>query len=256
VRLYPTIPTVGTILGVWAHPDDEAYLSAGLMALARQQGQRVYVVTATAGEAGIVRTATGEPASDPAGVRRCELAASLAALGVEEHEYLRLADGHCDEVDIAEGAELIGEFIDTVRPDTIVTFGPDGVTGHPDHLAVSAWTTAAWNARRSSARLWYGTVTPEFHHRWGAMNERLSLWDESGRRPCTPARRLAMEVQCRGDLLERKVAALHAHASQVAPLIEAMGPEAFAEWWRDECFVDAVPVRSAVLPDTRLSVAS
>ena len=50
--VHPTIPALGTVLGVWAHPDDEAYCSAGLMALVRGQGGRVVVATATWGERG------------------------------------------------------------------------------------------------------------------------------------------------------------------------------------------------------------
>src|SRR5688500_12111289 len=56
----PTISALGTILGVWAHPDDEAYLTAGLMALARRQGNDVVVATATLGEHG-----TDDPAAWP-----------------------------------------------------------------------------------------------------------------------------------------------------------------------------------------------
>ena len=72
---------LGTVLGIWAHPDDEAFLSAGLMAAARDAGQRVVCVTATLGEYG-----TSDPGSWPptrmARVRERELQASLAALGV------------------------------------------------------------------------------------------------------------------------------------------------------------------------------
>ena len=50
------VAELGTILGIWAHPDDEAYLSAGLMALARDNGQRVVCVTATRGELGHARS--------------------------------------------------------------------------------------------------------------------------------------------------------------------------------------------------------
>ena len=46
------VGALGTILGIWAHPDDEAYLSGGLMALARDTGSRVVCVTATRGELG------------------------------------------------------------------------------------------------------------------------------------------------------------------------------------------------------------
>ena len=60
------ISALGTIMGIWAHPDDEAYLSSGLMAAARRRGDRVVVVTATAGEHGTDDPATWPPASDRA----------------------------------------------------------------------------------------------------------------------------------------------------------------------------------------------
>ena len=88
----------GTLLGVWAHPDDEAYLSAGLMAAARRHGHRVVVVTATAGEHGTAHPDVWPPAR-LAAHRRDELAASLAALGVVEHLVLGHADGGCHLVD-------------------------------------------------------------------------------------------------------------------------------------------------------------
>src|SRR3954465_10037017 len=59
------LPRVGTLLGVWAHPDDEAYLSSALMAAVRRAGSRVVVVTATHGEHG-----TGDPALVPPHPRR------------------------------------------------------------------------------------------------------------------------------------------------------------------------------------------
>ena len=74
------VTRLGTVLGIWAHPDDEAFLSAGLMAAARDAGQRVVCVTATLGEHG-----TDDPGSWPpmrmAQVREREWHASLAALG-------------------------------------------------------------------------------------------------------------------------------------------------------------------------------
>jgi LmbE family N-acetylglucosaminyl deacetylase len=78
---------LGTVLGIWAHPDDEAFLSGGLMAAARDAGNRVVCVTATLGEHG-----TDDPRCWPparlAAVRERELHASLAALGVTEHHLL------------------------------------------------------------------------------------------------------------------------------------------------------------------------
>lgn len=239
----PTIVGLGSILGVWAHPDDEAYLSAGLMRLARRARNRVAVLTATAGES--AQDSTGRARRRVARQRRRELAASLGELGVVEHHVSGLPDGACADVPVEQGVALVERWIRYVAPDTIVTFGPDGMTGHPDHRAISAWTTAAWERSGRRSRLLYATVTPEFHHRWGAVNDRIDLWmDGSG--PCTPGDALALQIHCEGRLLDRKVAALRRHASQVGPLIAAMGEHRWTRWFATESFVDAAAVRSGV----------
>jgi LmbE family N-acetylglucosaminyl deacetylase len=126
-----------------------------------------------------------------------------------------------------------------VRPETIVTFGPDGMTGHPDHRAVSAWVTEAWLARGWPAQLWYATLTPAFHRRWGHLNRKMSIFPAGSTPPETPEAELALEIRLDGDVLERKVRALRSHASQVEPLVAAVGVETFTEWWSQEAFVDA-----------------
>jgi LmbE family N-acetylglucosaminyl deacetylase len=224
----------GTLLGVWAHPDDEAYLSAGLMAAARRRGDRVVVVTATAGEHG-TDDADRWPPERLGPMRRLELRASLAALGVQEHHVLGYPDGGCAERD---GTARLAAIIDDVRPDVVVTFGPEGMTGHPDHRAVSRWTTDAWAAWGGDARLWYATLTPAFHAEWGGVNDGLGLWGE-GRPPCVDADDLAATVVLDGAALDQKLTALRAHASQTGPLIARLGEDVFRAWWRVESFVDA-----------------
>src|SRR3954447_11112219 len=83
---------VGVLLGVWAHPDDEAYLSAGLMASVRAAGHRVVVATATPGKHGTDHAGAWRPAR-LAALRTQELHADLAALGVDEHRWLGHEDG-------------------------------------------------------------------------------------------------------------------------------------------------------------------
>jgi LmbE family N-acetylglucosaminyl deacetylase len=225
----------GTLLGVWAHPDDEAYLSAGLMAHARRRGDRVVVVTATAGERG-----TPDPDRDlPAQLarrRRGELRASLGTLGVGELHLLGYPDGGCSAID---GTERIADLIDSVRPDTIVTFGPDGMTGHPDHRAVSQWAAAAWHQTGRRGQLWYATLTPAFHSTWGALNERIGLWADVDEPPCTDEADLIHSLRLEADVLELKVAALRAHDSQTAALRALVGEDTFRSWWHTESFVDA-----------------
>src|SRR6476659_6246781 len=133
---------LGNILGIWAHPDDEAYLSAGLMAHAVEHGLRALCVTATKGEAGFPDDAP-RSVEERARLRVAELSACLAILGVTEHHWLGYADGGCAEIPDEEAAAGLAAIIREVRPDTVLTFGPDGGTGHPDHIAMCRWTTRA-----------------------------------------------------------------------------------------------------------------
>ncbi len=136
------ISDLGTVLGLWAHPDDEAYGTAGIMAAAVDAGQRVVVVTATYGEQGFPASDARSLAERKA-IRSAELIDCLRILGVTEHRYLDYPDGGCKDLPDEAGAAALGAVIAEVRPDTILTFGPDGGTGHPDHIAVCRWATLA-----------------------------------------------------------------------------------------------------------------
>jgi LmbE family N-acetylglucosaminyl deacetylase len=228
---------IGVLLGVWAHPDDEVYLSAGLMAAVRRAGQRVVVATATKGELG-----TDDPGTFPpervSFIRAREAAAALAELGVMEHRWLGHRDGTLPDRR-ARGVQQVKALIDEVRPDTIVTFGPEGMTGHADHRAVSEWVTTAWNESGRPSRLWYATLTPEFHHAWGSLNDEVGLWFDGSKPPSDASDELAFELRCDEELLNRKFAALSAHASQTSVLIDLVGTARYRQWWSAEYFVDA-----------------
>lgn len=224
----------GTLLGVWAHPDDETYMSGGLMAAARRAGHRVVVLTMTAGERGTNDPHRWPPARLGA-LRRHELRAGLAALDVEEHHVIGLPDGGCDRFD---GTRLVAAAIERVRPTTVVTFGPDGFTGHPDHIAVSEWTTRAWHATGRAGALWYATVTPSFHADHGDLNAAIDLWSmhEATAPPCDSPESLAHQVHLRDGHLDQKVAALRAHASQTTDTIRLVGDDRYRTWWATESF--------------------
>jgi LmbE family N-acetylglucosaminyl deacetylase len=230
------LPPIGTLLGVWAHPDDEAYLSSGLMARVRNHGGHVAVVTATRGERG-----TEDPRRWPperlAPLRERELRASLAEVGVHEHYWLDHCDGELADVPVDRGAAQLLPLIHEVDPDVIVTFGPDGMTGHSDHRCISAWVTEAWRLTGRRAALWYATLTPEFHQEWGELNERVGLWTDVP--PVTPTGDLAAAVRLSGSLLTRKHRALRAHASQTKALEDMVGPARYRQWWSTESFVAA-----------------
>lgn len=234
----PDIRALGTILGVWAHPDDEAYLSGGLMALARDAGSRVVCVTATRGERG-----TPDPDSWPpnrlAAERTTELARCLDILGVTEHHWLGYRDGECAAAE--PPVDRLCELIDDVHPDTVLTFGPDGITGHPDHQAVGGWVAAAFDlASRPGTRLLHSAVSARRIPRWSAVDDSLGVYLPGYPVP-VPDDTLALDLVLDGDSAARKVRALAAQQTQTAGLISAMGVDCYTEWVRDETFVEWVP---------------
>ena len=166
---------LGTILSVWAHPDDETYLAGGLMAAATDAGQRVVCVSATAGEHGTA-DATAWPPDRLAAVRRWEATAAMAILGVTDHRWLGHRDGTLARVPRRIAVAQLAKLIVDVDPDTIVTFGPDGKTFHPDHQAVSSWVGEARDRTGTSARLLHAATTTTQLEMWGDLFERWGVF--------------------------------------------------------------------------------
>ncbi|MDQ2748892.1 MAG: PIG-L family deacetylase [Actinomycetota bacterium] len=230
------VDDLGTILSVWAHPDDEGYCCAGLMAIAAQGGQRVACVTATRGELGSTDPSRWPNGAELAAVRTGELAASLALLGVTEHYWLDYPDGGCDTVDQDHAIARLREILDRVQPDTVLTFGPDGATYHPDHMAVSRWVSAA--VAGTTTRVLHQASTPE----WQAEVDRVlppELLMMADREPLTfPASQCALYVNLEGELLELKYRAMQCQESQVGPLLALAGPDLYRGLLAEEAFTD------------------
>ena len=132
------------LLCVLAHPDDEALGVGGTLAKYAAEGVDPYLVTATRGERGW----TGEPQAHPGlavlgRTREAELRAAAAVLGIRQLDFLDYVDGDLDQADPAEAIGKIAACLRAVRPQVVVTFGPEGGYGHPDHIAVCQFTTAA-----------------------------------------------------------------------------------------------------------------
>lgn len=219
-QLADRLPRHPVLLAIWAHPDDESYLGAGLMAEVARQGGRVVNVTATAGEHG-----TDDPVRWPphelARHRLGELDRALAVLGAGPAIMLGHPDGACDQIAEATGVAQIRQVIERVSPDVVLGFGPDGVTGHPDHRTVARWTELAVGDTPLVATA-AGAAWPEACVE--RMREMHAFW------PGFPDRRdLAGSVRLtlRGEILEQKLAALRCHALQVAPMHALLGPRRF-----------------------------
>lgn len=228
------VSDLGTILCVWAHPDDETYLSAGIMSQAVRNGQRVVCVTATRGEAGS-QDEQRWPLGRLAEIRTAELAEALSILGVSEHRWLDYPDGGCADVSADEATARIAAIVDEVRPDTVLTFGPDGQTGHPDHIALCHWTTAAVDGSDTGASLYYATVTPEWWAGPGVALEPFDVWF-AGKPAITPTDDLAINFVPDDELMDLKFRAISAQVSQSEGLLAAIGKDFFFEFARAETY--------------------
>ena len=230
------VPSHATVLSVWAHPDDEAFVAAGALAGAAGRGCRVVSVYATLGEHGWQGAPERRP-RDLGGVRSRELAGALAALGVDEWRCLGYPDGGLAGIPFMDGVARLLDILEDVRPDHVITFGSDGFTGHPDHRTVSAWTTAAvrhWDASITTVR--HTAITEEWADRFApALSEVNAFWP--GHPVATPASELTWSRRLDERLLDRKIAALRAHRSQTARLFATFGEPflramAATEWFR------------------------
>ena len=132
------------MLAVLAHPDDESLGFGGTLAKYAAEGVETYLVTATRGERG--RFGSIGKGGDPlevGRVREAELRAAAAQLGIREIAILGYPDGAVDQVDVTTAVRAVASHIRRIQPDVVVTFGPEGAYGHPDHIAISQIATAA-----------------------------------------------------------------------------------------------------------------
>lgn len=221
------------LLGVWSHPDDEAYLAAGLMARTVDTGGEVTLVVLTNGEAGFP---DDDPRSDVerAASRRAELQSAMAEIGVVDIRFLGHADGRVAEASEPDLKNTIEQVIRDVKPDVITTFGPDGITGHDDHVATHELTTKAW-LDCPIGQLWYAAKTNDWLADWRELHDAFGVWMTEEPVGVSPEE-IEMVVDLEGAELDRKRAVLAHHASQTEGLSHAFGETAYRRWIAQEAF--------------------
>lgn len=131
-------------MAVLAHPDDESLGIGGTLAKYSSEGVETYLVTATRGERGRFGDADERPDLKTVGeTREAELLAAAGVLGIKEVHFLDYIDRDLDQAAPDEVISKIVSQLRRIKPQVVITFGPEGAYGHPDHIAISQFTTAA-----------------------------------------------------------------------------------------------------------------
>jgi len=135
------------LMAVLAHPDDESLGFGGVFARYASEGVETSLITATPGQRGRFHGEKDGPTHPGperlAQIRESELRAAASVLGIRDVTMLGYADGELDQVDAREATDRIAGHLRRVRPHVVLTFGSEGAYGHPDHIAICQFTTAA-----------------------------------------------------------------------------------------------------------------
>ena len=219
----PDISGLGTIMGSWAHPDDETFMTGGLLSMAAANGQKVICVTATDGARG-VQDQSRWPAETLGVTRQNELATALNILGIDAPRMLGYDDGHCSAVNSSEVCAKLVSLIDTYEPDTILTFPPDGLTGHPDHMAVSNWTVSAAKDAKKIPAVYFATQTQESYDSfWKVVDTQFNVYFATDSPVFVPEKLCDIHVLLEPEIAEKKTSALKAMPSQYSAWFEYLG---------------------------------
>jgi LmbE family N-acetylglucosaminyl deacetylase len=250
----------GSLMVVVAHPDDDAYGMAGTVALhADDPGFRYVLVHATDGAAGDIHPDFPATRETLGAVRRVEDERAWHALGrpPDRHLWFGYDDGRLAEVPFEELVDRIARLLREERPDVVGTFGPDGITGHPDHIRIGAATDEAFDRVAAEPggglqRLVHGALPQSVFERWNETRRRKGIapWDPDAvyHLRGVPDEQVGISVDTSSVAL-RIVAGLREHRSQQHVIAN---PEVTDEQWARstsvEHYVVARPPRPAGTP--------
>ncbi len=196
-----TAPGVTGILTVYAHPDDESFGPAAVLAGSAREGAAIHGVWLTRGEGGETHLEPPPSPEELARLREEDVRLAAAAIGYAGVELLDYPDGGLAALPAGELEAVIFAAIERHRPQIVLTFGPAGITRHPDHLAVHRATTTAFDRTLAVGlgvrELYYDAVPAE-------RAAQMAITTEPDGQPNT-----LIDI---GETLPVKLAAMRAHA--------------------------------------------
>lgn len=253
----PSPSSTTRLLAVFAHPDDEAFSSAGTFAALSDQGVAITLICATRGEAGEISDPALANSETLGAVREAELRAAMREVGVSDIRLLGFRDSGMvgakenDDprafvnADVGRVAADVVRAIDELAPAAVVSFGPDGIYGHPDHLMAHRVVLEAFRSMAASGRaripaLYFVAVSRE------RLQERAKsdsgafagMTQEQLDRLGTPSAEITTTIRV-ADQFDRKWAAMMAHRTQMGEKgpFEGMPREQIREFLGQEGYV-------------------
>jgi len=131
------------LLAIFAHPDDESFGPGGTLTLAAANGFEVGLITLTQGEAGSLGISKKLSPKELAKRRTHELQCATKILGINYLHMHQFPDKQLTNISQETGIKIISKELQWFSPDIIITFHKNGISGHPDHKAVTNWTDIA-----------------------------------------------------------------------------------------------------------------
>ena len=247
-------PPRPSLVAVVAHPDDEVLIAGGTLALAVAAGTPAGVVSLTRGERGPVAPGSLRPGETLALARARELEAAAAELGADWVVSLRRPDGGLAGEDaLAVGREL-ADVLRPRAPSVLLTFGLDGLYGHPDHIATRAIAGVAAGLLDSRPAVleavWRPGLVTELVAAAAARDLAVGLWDLHPAAFDAPAAPPALTIDVR-SVVALKMRALAAHRTQFAAdhLLAGLPQDLWTRFLGDESWTgDGAGLRSALTP--------
>jgi len=233
------VKELGTILGIWAHPDDETWSSAGLMKMACLNGQKVGIMTATKGDAGQTADEKIWPKKSLKNIREKELEKSLSYIGNVQQYWLDYEDGKLAESDTDTAVDKIVRILKVFRPNSVVTFESNGITGHDDHKTISNWTSLAVEKSGLEITILHSIESVEkFEQSGDKLDRKFNIFFNTNKPKLIKEKDADIVLKLPNQILESKLQSLKAHASQTSKLFNhADSRKALEILAGTECFV-------------------
>lgn len=213
------------IVAVFAHPDDESFGPGGTLARYAAEGVDLTLVCGTRGESGTIGHSSSYGPALLARIRQAELEAAAEVLGIKRLHILGYPDRDVSAVGVERGVGDVLGVLQEVAPDVVIAFHPTGISGHPDHQAMTIFATTAVGrlraeaegaaaeraAAKGAAADWRSRLALHYYTIPASVTRQIT-WREM---PLVPDEEITIELDT-SKYAEVKRRAIHCHKTQLA----------------------------------------